>query len=198
MNFEYPIYEFEQRYKHEHNARAKIRLQILLLRKKKYMQQDIAAYTNVTQGTVSNVCKRFLREGWNSVYDKPRSGAPARIVPAQKKRLHKAMQDVVPGTTRGWQTKDVCSYLKKHFHIDYTPRHARRIMHTIGMSWKVPRPQHKKHDPAAVQEFKKKSSWSSFRWQMSTKSSALTKHTSGVTQTKGVAGLKSEQRQSST
>ena len=117
MDWNISIKEFENKYKNEKDARAKIRLQILLLRKKKYTQQDIAASTNVTQGTVSNICNRFLKEGWSSVYDKPRSGKPPALTKKQKEKLLIAMkQEIVnDNIRRGWQTKDVKIFIKESF-----------------------------------------------------------------------------------
>lgn len=168
MGFEIPLKEFEKRYKDEKDARAKIRLQILLLRKKKYTQQNIAASTQVTQGTVSNVCKGFLKEGWQSVYDKPRSGKPAALTTKHKEQLQKAMsEEFVHGNIRrGWQTKDVRAFIKEHFNQSFTPRHTRRIMHQLGMSWKVPRPKHQRQNPQAVAHFKKNSKGRSCLWQI--------------------------------
>ncbi len=174
MSFNIQLKEFANRYKKEQNARAKIRLQILLLRKKKYTQQEIAASTSVTQGTVSNVCNRFFKEGWSSIYDKPRSGKPSALSKRQKEQLYRAMQEeLVNGNiSRGWQTKDVRIFMKQHFHQEYTPQHTRRIMHQFGMSWKVPRPQHQKQNPENIAAFKKNSRGRFCLWQMNTKSSA--------------------------
>lgn len=174
MGFECPLKEFEKRYKNEKDSRAKIRLQILLLRKKKYGQQDIAAATNVTQGTVSNICTKFQKEGWASIHDKPRSGKPAKLTKKQKQKLLVAMnQEIVSeNVKRGWQTKDVRIFIKEKFGETYTPQHTRRIMHKLGMSWKVPRPQHQKQNPEDVTRFKKNSRGRSCLWQMNTKSSA--------------------------
>lgn len=174
VSFNIPLKEFERRYKYEKETRAKIRLQILLLRKKKYTQQEIAASTYVTQGTVSNVCKRFLKEGWDSVYDKPRSGKPAALTKKQKEQLLFAMQEeIVNGKVhRGWQTKDVRIFIKEQFKQEYTPQHTRRIMHKLGMSWKVPRPQHQRQNPEDLARFKKNSRGRSCLWQMNMRSSA--------------------------
>jgi transposase len=174
MSFDYSLKEFEKRYKNEKNARAKIRLQILLLRKKKYTQQDIAASTNITQGTVSNVCNRFIKEKWSSIYDKPRSGKPAALNKKHQEKLKKAMsEEFISGNVhRGWQTKDVRTFIKEQFNHSFTPRHTRRIMHQLGMSWKIPRPKHKRQNPQAVTDFKKNSRGRSSLWQMNMNSSA--------------------------
>lgn len=174
MNFDKPMIEFEKRYKIEQNARAKIRLHVLLLRRQKYSQQEIAAISSITQGSVSNICRRYLKEGWGSVYDKPRNGRPTQLTKAQKEMLREKMKnEIVDGKThRGWQTKDVRSFLKEQFNKTFTVQHTRRIMHNIGMSWKVPRPQHKNHNEKDVRTFKKTSPGRYCLWQMSTKSSA--------------------------
>src|SRR3990167_81583 len=92
MDFNQPIQQFEMRYKKEKDARAKTRLHVLLLRKQRYSQQEIAAIAQITQGSVSNICRRFLNEGWSSVYDKPRDGRPARLSCAQKEELRDALR----------------------------------------------------------------------------------------------------------
>ena len=171
MSFNLSIKEFENRYKKEKNVRAKTRLHILLLRRKKYSQKEISSIVGVTQGTVSNVCRRFIKEYWNSVYDKQREGRPSLLNNEQKNILKIAMgEEIVDGETRrGWQTKDVKNFVKKEFNASFSPRHITRIMHEIGMSWKVPRPEHKNHDEKAVNSFKKKVRGRFCLWQMSTK-----------------------------
>lgn len=173
MNFDLPIFEFEKRYKKEENARAKTRLHVLLLRRQKYTQPEIAAIVHVTQGSVSNICRRYLKEGWSSVYDKPRDGRPALLTRAQKEILREKMKDEIVDDKihRGWQTKDVRLFLKENFNRTFTVQHTRRIMHKIGMSWKVPRPEHKNRDEKAVRTFKKTSPGRYCLWQMNIKSS---------------------------
>lgn len=171
MNFYLLIKEFENRYKREKNVRVKTRLHILLLRRKKYSQEEISNIVEVTQGTVSNVCRRFTKEGWNSVYDKKREGRPSSLNNEQKNVLKKIMiEGIIDGEIkRGWQTKDVKNFIKKEFGTNFTSRHVTRIMHKIGMSWKVPRPEHKNHDEKAVKSFKKNLPRRFCLWQMSTK-----------------------------
>lgn len=171
MNFTLSIKEFENRYKKEKNARAKTRLHILLLRRKKYSQEEISNIVEVTQGTVSNVCRRFLKKGWKSVYDKHREGRPAALNNEQKNILKEAMNEEISDgeIRRGWQTKDVKNFINNNFEKTFTPQHIRRIMHKIGMSWKVPRPEHKNHDQKAVNNFKKNLRGRFCLWQMSTK-----------------------------
>jgi transposase len=174
MDFRLPVREFETRYRKEKNARAKTRLHILLLRRQKYTQQEIAAMVHVTQGTISNVCRRFLASGWSSVYDKPRSGKPARLTIFQKEALRErlAHEYVDDKNRRGWQTKDVRNLIKQEFGKTLSPWQTRRVMYGFKMSWKVPRPQHKKRDQTAVDNFKKSSRGRRCHWQMNTPSFA--------------------------
>jgi transposase len=174
MDFRLPVREFEIRYKKEKNARAKTRLHILLLRRQKYTQQEIAAMVHVTQGTISNVCRRYLKESWASVYDKPRSGKPSRLTAQQKSVLRENLaHEFVDGKVRrGWQTKDVRNVIKQEFGKTLSPWQTRRLMYSFKMSWKVPRPQHKKRDQSVVDNFKKSSRGRPCHWQMSTQSSA--------------------------
>lgn len=174
MKFHLSIRVFESRYKKEKDARAKTRLHMLLLRRQKYSQQEIAAIIPVTQGTVSNVCRRFLKGGFDSVYDKPRSGKPARLSTQQKLALRERVaREYTDGTLRrGWQTKDVISLLRDEFNVRYTQRHVERLLNYMGMSWKVPRPEHKNRDENAVRAFKKTSRGRPSLWQPVIRSSA--------------------------
>ena len=174
MNFNRSLQEFENKYKKEKNARAKLRLHVLLLRRQKYTQSEIADIVHVTQGTVSNICRRFLKEGWSSAHDKPRSGKPSRLTAQQKLSLREQLvHEFSDGETRrGWQTKDVIVYLRDNFNVKYTQRHVERLLNDLGMSWKVPRPEHKNRDEKAVRAFKKTSRGRPSLWQPSTQSSA--------------------------
>ena len=174
MGFAQSIVQFERRYKREMDVRAKIRLYVLLLRRQKYTQPEIAAMVCVTQGTVSNICRRFLKEGWSSVYDKPRDGRPSRLSCAQKEELRDALRrEVIDGKTRrGWQTKDVTNLVKERFNVRYSQRKIRDLLYELKMSWKVPRPEHKNRDEKAVCTFKKTSPGRLCLWRPATKSSA--------------------------
>ena len=174
MDFNQPIQQFEMRYKKEKDARAKTRLQVLLLRRQKYTQPEIAAMVHVTQGTVSNICRRFLKEGWISVYDKPRDGRPSRLTPQQKTSLKELLShEFIDGEIRrGWQTKDVTKLVKEKFSVKYSPRKVRDLLYEMEMSWKVPRPEHKNRDEKAVRTFKKTSRGRLSLWRMITRSSA--------------------------
>ena len=174
MNFNQPIQQFEMRYKKEKNARAKTRLHVLILRRQKYTQPEIAATIHVTQGTVSNICRRFLKEGWESVHDKPREGRPSRLTQQQKSSLSVLLSsEFVDGEMqRGWQTKDVINLVKEKFDVKYSQRKVRDLLYELKMSWKVPRPEHKNRDEKAVRTFKKTSRGRPSLWQMTTQSSA--------------------------
>ena len=179
MDFRLPISEFESRYKKEKNTRAKTRLHVLLLRRQKYTQKEIAVLVRITQGTVSNICRRFFSAEffsaeWSSVYDKPRSGKPSRLTAQQKVALRERLaHEYVDGKVRrGWQTKDVAQFIRDEFSVKYTTRAVRDLLYEFGMSWKVPRPEHKNRDEKAVMAFKKSSPGRYCLWQMSTKSSA--------------------------
>lgn len=174
MNFNQPIRQFEIRYKKEKDARAKTRLQVLILRRQNYTQSEIAMMVRVTQGTVSNICRRFIKEGWNSIYDKPRDGRPSRLTPQQKSSLRELLShEFVEGEIRrGWQTKDVINLVKEKFGVKYSQRKVRDLLYELKMSWKVPRPEHKNRDEKAVRTFKKTSPGRLCLWQMNTQSSA--------------------------
>lgn len=168
-----PLSTFKKKYRSEKDVRAKVRAHVLLLRRQKYTQKEIAAIVHITQGTVSNICQRFENEKWNSLYDKPRDGRPSALSNTEKEKLRALMQkEFIDGETRrGWQTKDVRIFIKQSFNINYTQRHISRIMHELGMSWKVPRPEHKNRDEKAVRTFKKTSRGRPSLWRPITQSS---------------------------
>lgn len=174
MEFYQSVRQFETHYKKEKDARAKTRLHVLLLRRQKYTQPEIATMVSITQGTVSNICRRFLKEGWTSVYDKPRGGRPSRLTLHQKKSLKELLSHefVDEETRRGWQTKDVINLIKEKFGVKYSQRKIRDLLYEMKMSWKVPRPEHKKRDEKAVRTFKKTSPGRYCLWYMNTKSFA--------------------------
>ena len=173
MSFTMPLAVFEKNYRSEKNSRAKQRVHALLLRRQKYTQKEISELLCVTQGTVSNICRRFENKGWQSIQDKPRSGRPARMTNTQKESLKKSMNaEIVDGDTRrGWQTKDVRIFMRDRFGVKFTDQHLRRIVHEVGMSWKVPRPEHKNRNERAVSIFKKTSRGRPSLWLPVTKSS---------------------------
>ena len=171
MNFRLSVREFEKRYKSEKDSRAKTRLHILFLRRRNQTQKNISELLSVSQGTVSNVCARFLERGFDSVYDRPRSGKPSRLSARQKSALRARLsKEYFDGNIhRGWQTKDVAQFIQKKFGVTYTMRAIRNLLHEFELSWKVPRPMHLNRDPKAVFRFKKSSNKKFYLWQMNIK-----------------------------
>jgi transposase len=143
----YSINNIEERFMEETDSRIRERLQILLYTKRGY-----------TQGKVSFWKQRFESEGFEGLYDKEGRGRKAELTEEELSMLGSALADgylMNNGYTRPYKTKDVVKFISDNFYIQYSVRHVRRILQTIGLRLKVPRPRHKKRNQESVEEFKK-------------------------------------------
>jgi len=93
-------------------------------------------------------------------------GRPTRLDAAQCVRLKSLVEagaDYARDGIVAYRVLDICDLAKREFAVDYSVSGMTRLLHAIGCSWLVPRPEHPQGDPAAREEFKKNSRRSSMR-----------------------------------
>ncbi len=142
-------------------------------------QQEIADLVGCHQTSVSRLIKKFTRKG--IVENLPRSGRPTKLkgktfVQIKKKILNKINSE---NTEFGYvSTKEIKELIAKEIGVSYTIRHVERLMHKMGFSLIIPRPQHIRHNQKKVDNFrdKFKKNFSRNMWTM--KSSPSTKQDS--------------------
>ena len=70
--------------KHDATPRARVRAHSLLLSEQRMKIKEIAKIYQVDRDTVATWIKKWEQMGVESLYDKPRSGRPPKLTPAEK------------------------------------------------------------------------------------------------------------------
>lgn len=150
--------QLEQLWSQETRADLAKRLRTILLAKQGFTAPEVATCTGFSRRTVQDWVARYNRDGLAGLQTKPGRGRKPALTPEQAEQLQRRLdagplpQDGVC-TLRG---KDVQRILEKEFGKLRSLNTVYSILHHLGFSSLVPRPQHPKADPAAQEEFKKK------------------------------------------
>jgi transposase len=150
--------KLEELYNAETHAKAKLRLQCAILRKKGKSQPFIAEVTSKPISTVSDILRRFEQRGIKGCYARKQTGQPPKLSSQQKivlkKTLSKSPETIgLPFTI--WTTKLIQYYIEKRFGVSYVLRHIRDLMKLLGLSIQSPRPEHLKANKKLQTKFKK-------------------------------------------
>jgi len=150
--------ELERKYNEEQNAKAKIRLQCAVLRKKSKSIPFISDVVGKRDSTVSDILRRFEKRGINGCYAIKQKGQPLKLSLAQRLKLKKILskspqEQGLPFVV--WTTKLIKYYIKHNFNKDIVERQAQRIVKSFDMSIQKPRPEHIKANKKLQAEFKK-------------------------------------------
>jgi transposase len=102
---------------------------------------------------------RYNAEGLDGLVDRPGRGRPCRLTAPQLEQLRQRI-DAGPTPEDGTCTlrgPEVRALLGREFGVAYSPAAVYSLLHRLGYEPLDPRPRHIKADPAAQEEFKKKS-----------------------------------------
>jgi len=150
--------QLEDKYKQEANAKAKIRLQCAVLRKKGKSMPFIAEVTGKRESTVSDILRRFEERGITGCYAIKQKGQPKKLTVKErirlKKVLNKSPQECgLPFVI--WTTKLVAYFIKHSYKKELVNRQVQRIIKSFNMSIQKQRPEHVKANKKLQAEFKK-------------------------------------------
>ena len=150
--------DLEEKYLHETNAKAKIRLQCAVLRKKGKSIPFISGVVGKRESTVSDILRRFVKRGITGCYAIKQKGQPQKLTPLERFKLKKALSKSpqvrgLPFVT--WTTKLVTYFIKHEFRKEMVNRQVQRIVQSFNMSIQKPRPEHIKANKKLQAEFKK-------------------------------------------
>jgi len=149
----------EKKYNQEKDAKAKIRLQCAVLRKKGESIPFISSVIGKRESTVSDILRRFEDRGITGCYAIKQKGQPVKITTTERLKLKKILsksplEQGLPFVV--WTTKLVSYYIKNTFKKEIVARHVQRIIKSFKMSMQKPRPEHIKANKKLQREFKKK------------------------------------------
>lgn len=150
--------ELESLYSGERNAKAKIRLQCAVLRKKGKTQEFISGVTGKPLSTVSGILRRFEKKGVGAKDAVKQEGQPKKLSRVRRERL----KNIVSENPRRqglpfvvWTTKLVQYFVHKKYRIEYTLRQVANILKQLGLSLQKARPEHIKANKELQAKFKK-------------------------------------------
>ena len=136
--------------------RAK-RLRTVLLAKQGFTAPEIATCTGFSRRSVQDWVARYNRQGLAGLETKSGRGRKPPLTPAQAERLQQRL-DAGPLPEDGVCTlrgKDVQWILKREFGQLRSLNAVYGLLHRLGYSSLMPRPQHPQGNPAAQEAFKK-------------------------------------------
>lgn len=132
----------ERKRKTERNRAVARRATIILLSDDEYPVEDICAATGVSAGTVTNTRKRWVREGFKGLADKPHPGRPPK---ADGEYLAKLMYVVGLSPVEFgyafsvWTTPRLAEHLKRDTGTSLTPAYVSTLLRSFGYVWGRPK-----------------------------------------------------------
>ena len=121
---------------------------------------EAARVTGMDRQTLRDWVIRYNDEGVAGLSDRPRSGRPAQLTPAQLAALAQLVEDGpkvdVHGVVR-WRCVDLQAQIKTQFGVEVSERHVGRLLKRLSFSHLSVRPRHPESDEAAQAAFKKTS-----------------------------------------
>lgn len=151
------IEALEERARRERDARVKDRLRAVVLAGRGREHDRIAEQLGMSPRWVEKWVARYNKGGIGALRDMPRSGQPTRL---PREREEELRQRVLKGPGEGdggvctLRGEDIRGILAREFGVRYTLSGVYDLLHRLGMSSLVPRPRHRKNDPAAMEAFK--------------------------------------------
>ena len=110
--------------------------------------------------TLRDWVHRYNAEGVAGLVDRPRSGRPPRLSPAQVAELVEVVEtgpEIAVDRVVRWRCVDLTGVVADRFEVALSERQVGRILNRQGYTRLKPRPQHPKADEAAQVAFKKTS-----------------------------------------
>lgn len=145
-------------YSKEKDVRLKERLHILVLLRRGFVQRDVSDMLEISVGKVPFWKKRFERDGFEGLRDKPKSGKPTKLskkvldnLSERLKNLKGKEKEII---VAGWNTKQIRDVIEEYAGVKYSLRHVRRLNSKMGFSLITPRIKHLKRDEKKIKEFK--------------------------------------------
>lgn len=148
----------EEKYSQEKNAKAKIRLQCAILRKKGKSQPYLSEVTGLSVTTISGILRRFEKRGLDGCHAIKQKGQPKKLSSQDRVKLKNILnkspeKQGLPFVV--WTIKLVRYFLKHKFKTEYVTMQVHRIIKELKLSLQKPRPEHIKANKKLQAQFKK-------------------------------------------
>lgn len=139
----------------EANAKQRDRYRAVLLAMDDLEGDEVALRLGRSPRFVDEWVGRYRRGGLGALRPKRQPGRRPKLTPQQEEQL-KARLDAGPRDSDGvcaLRGKDVCRIIEREFGVVHTLGGIYDVLRRLGYSSLVPRPRHRKNDPAAMQTF---------------------------------------------
>lgn len=141
----------------EPDARQRDRYRAVLLAMDGLEGDEIALRLGRSPRFVDEWVGRYRRGGIAALRPKKQPGRRPKLTPRQEEQL-KARLDAGPRDSDGVCTlrgRDVCRIIEREFGVVHTLGGIYDVLRRLGYSSLVPRPRHRKNDPAAMERFER-------------------------------------------
>lgn len=140
--------EMERRRRKTHDKRIAQRLSAVLWVDQGKSQREVAELLGVTERQVRKWLRIYRTEGLEALCTLHHRGDPGKLGPAQIAQLKAEV-----ATGRFLNAQQICDWIDETFHIRYTPRGVRNLLHRIGVSYHKATGFFWKANPAKQEEF---------------------------------------------
>jgi transposase len=140
--------EIERRRRHTHDNRIAQRLSAVLWVGDGKTQQEVAALLGVTERQVRKWLRLYRTKGLEALCTLLHQGGPGKLRAAQIERLKTEI-----ATGHFLTAQQIADWIDEAFHIRYTPRGVRDLLHRIGVSYHKTTGFFWKANPAKQEEF---------------------------------------------
>ena len=151
--------ELQHHYQHARTAIERRRAQVIWFLATGKSFEETGALTAYSHVSVLKTIHNYNRHGLNGLKDQRANnqGAPTLLSDQQMLLLAQTIRhDFEQGIV--WNGQDVLDWVKRKCKKDLHKPRAYELLATIQFTLQVPRPTHEKSNPAAVEDFKKRSS----------------------------------------
>ena len=145
----------EELVRREPDARQRDRYRAVLLAMDGLEGDEVAGRLGRSPRFVDEWVGRYRRGGIGALLPKKQPGRRPKLTPVQEEQL-KARLDAGPRDGDGvcaLRGRDVCRIIQQEFGVVHTLGGIYDVLRRLGYSSLVPRPRHRKNDPAAMRKF---------------------------------------------
>lgn len=107
------------------------RIRVILLLDDDWLYKNISAAYFLDEGTIRNWRKRFIEGGLERLMNDQYKAKSSMLSPSQLKKLEKHLEQNIYQ-----RTKDIVAYVASEFGIEYKESSIRRILKSLGFSYK--------------------------------------------------------------
>lgn len=144
-----------------------------LLQEGQLSQHAIALELGVSDAAVSHWKSRMATGGSAALAPRPASGRPARLTPAQQRKLVRLLRRGAQAAgfpTARWTQVRVRDLIVRHFGVRYHPDYVGTLLHRLGWSVQKPEARARERDEDLIR------AWLTHDWPRIKKSAAARRH----------------------